>query len=249
MTEGYNRSNQKPMTALSEYLLYLTGDRIGENKRPPSLSLNVKRDGKQGPWCVSLTVKTNVEGDTTDYGRIEFLLSMPEMFCMLELINKWTMATESGNDRIEISSKRYIRSQNSMSKEPMLVGNITVGRTASGQIFIGVQSWEQNRPKCRFILRPVVDNRRSVKFYNRDGTPWEDGPLSQLYASGWVRQMGLLIADAYKNDYVAPPPRDNQETGGRQGGYNNRGGYRNDSSVQKSASDSSDGWSDDDIPM
>lgn len=252
MSEGFNRNNnpnQKPITAMNEYLLHLTGDKIGDNKRPPSLMLNVKRDGKQGPWCAALAVRTNVENDK-DYGRIEFLISLSDMFMILEMVNRWADATEAGSDRMEISNRRYLRSQNAWSKEPMLVGSVSVGRTQSGQVFIGVQSYEPDRPKCRFIVKPTVDYRRSVKLFKRDGTEWEEGPLSQLYAKGWARQMGLLIADAYKNDHIPAPPKEQQQGGGNYG--NNRGGggsnYGSNRGNDSGGTDNG-GWSDDDIPM
>lgn len=225
MADGNNfqrNPNAKPPNVLSEFALRLTGEPINGSKRPPSLMLNVKRDGKSGPWCAVLEVRTGVENDK-DFGKIPLMLDMPTLFMFLDLINKWADATEAGFDRIELSSRRYMRAQNAMSKEPMVDGTVAVGRTASGQIYLGVKSWDADRPNCKFILRPVVDFRRKVLLFKQDGTPWEDGALSQLYARSWAKSLAKLITQVYVDEFTPAPPREQQQGGG--GGYGgNRGG-------------------------
>lgn len=264
MSDGNNRfqnnPNQKPPNVLNEFALRLTGEKIGQQKRDPSLMLNVKRDGKSGPWCVQFEVRTNVENDK-DYGKITFMLDLPTAFMVLDLIMKYAdeaAANPSEGDfaKIELASRRFMRSQNAMSKEPMNDGTIAVGRTSTGQIFIGVQSWDPDRPKCKFILRPVVDFRRAVKLYKKDGTAWEDGPLSQLYARAWATGLTKLLSQLYVSEFTPAPPREQQGGGGGQGGYggnqggnNNRGGGGYGGGGNSGGSAGGGGWSDDDIPM
>ncbi len=224
MADGNNfqrNPNAKPPNVLSEFALRLTGEPINGGKRPPSLMINVKRDGKSGPWCAQFEARTNVENDK-DYGKITLMLDMPTLFTVLNLINKWVETPEAGFDRVELHSRRYMRNQNAMSKEPMLDGTIAVGRTASGQIYIGVKSWDPDRPNCKFILRPVVDFRRKVQLFRQDGSPWEDGALSQLFAKSWSEAMARLVSQTYVSEFTPAPPRENQGGGG--GGYGNRGG-------------------------
>lgn len=271
MSDGnrFNNQNQKPPTMLSEYALRLTGEKIGQNKRDPSLMVNVKRDGKSGPWCVLLEARTGVENDK-DYGKISFMLDVPTAFMFFNLIEqhaaagKTAAATGEGAfDKIELHNRRFMRGQNAMSKEPMLDGTIAVGHTKDGLVYIGIKSWDPDRPNCKFILRPVVDFRRAVKLFRKDGTPWEDGPLSQLYAESWAKGMTKLIAQAYQSEFTPPAPRDNQGGQGGGGGYggggnrggnnyggNQGGGYGNQGGNQGGNSGGSGGgWSDDEIPM
>lgn len=225
MADGNNfqrNPNARPPNVLNEFALRLTGEPINGAKRPPSLMINVRRDGKSGPWCAQFEARTNVENDK-DYGKITLLLDMPTLFTFLNLINKWVDSTEAGFDRIELHSRRYMRAQNAMSKETMLDGTIAVGRMASGQIYIGVKSWDADRPNCKFILRPVVDFRRKVQLFKQDGTPWEDGPLSQFFARAWSDSMAKLVSHVYASEFTPPAPRENQ--GGGYGGNRGGGGY------------------------
>ena len=249
--------NAKPPNALSEFALRLTGEPINGSKRPPSLMVNVKRDGKSGPWCALFEARTGVENDK-DFGKISLMLDMPTLFMVMELVNKWCDSSEAGFDRLETHSRRYMRAQNQMSKEPMLDGTIAVGRTPTGQIYIGVKSWDNDRPNCKFILRPVVDFRRKVLLFKQDGSPWEDGPLSQLFARNWATAIAKLVTQLYATEYTPAPPRENQGGGGGNYGGGNRGGGNNYGGGQNGGGNnygnsgggaSSGGWGDDDIPM
>ena len=270
MADGNNfqrNPNAKPPNVLNEFALRLTGEPINGSKRPPSLMINVKRDGKSGPWCALFEARTGVENDK-DFGKISLMLDMPTLFMVLNLVQKWCDASEAGFDRIETHSRRFIRAQNAMSKEPMLDGTIGIGRNAAGQIYLGVKSWDPDRPNCKFILRPVVDFRRKVMLYKQDGSPWEDGPLSQLFARAWAESMAKLVSQTYVTEFTPAPPREQQGGGGYNrggggggnnyggGGGNNYGGgnrgggnYGGSSGGGSSDAGSSDGGWGDDIPM
>lgn len=259
MSDGYNRNNnpnQKPPNVLHEYALRLTGEPINGSKRPPSLMMNIKRDGKAGAWCVNLEARTGVEDDK-DFGKIPFMIDMPTAFMILNLVQQAADNAEAGKEgdftRIEISNRRYLRQQNAYSKEPMQDGTIAIGwtspspeRQSGGQVYIGIKSWDTNRPNCKFVLKPVVDFRRAVKLFKRDGSAWEDGPLSQMYARAWASALAKLLTQVYVDEFTPPPPREQQ---GGSGGGNRGGGYGN--SNNNSAGNSSGGWSEseDDIPM
>lgn len=279
MSDGYNNRNNnqpnpnaKPPNALNEFSLKLTGEPINGSKRSPSLMLNVKRDGKTGPWMVNCEARTGVEDDK-DYGKIPFVIDLPTAFMLLDLINKHADEATAGKEgdfsKLEVLNRRFMRNQNAMSKEPMLDGSITVGHTNSGVVYVGVKSWDTNRPLCKFILRPIVDFRRAVKLYKKDGSEWTEGPLSQLYARAWARSVGELLVQLYGDEFVALPPREQNGGGGGYGGGNRNGGgggygggnrnggggYGNNNQNNNSGggssggSESSGGWSEDDIPM
>jgi hypothetical protein len=255
MTEGYNRNNQnqKPPTVLKEYALRLTGDPINGSKRSPSLMLDVKREGKSGPWCVYIDVRTGVEGDP-EHGKIAFTLDLPTAFAFLHLVEKAAERAAAGEeanfDRMELLNRRYLRQQNQMSKEPMLEGTIAVGWTADGKVYIGVKSWDNARPHCKFVLKPVVDFRRAVKLYKKDGTPWDEGPLSQFFARGWAKGLAELVVQRYGQEFTPPAPREQQgDNGGGNRGGASYGGNRGGGNSGASSANASDGWSDDDIPM
>jgi hypothetical protein len=217
-----NNPNAKPPNALNEYSLRLSGEKIGQSKRDPSLMINVKRDGKSGPWMVNFECRTGVENDK-DFGKIPFVIDIPTAFMFLDLVQQYAKPGEADFTKIEILNRRFMRNQNQMSKEPMLDGAIVVGRNGAGQVYVGVKSWDNDRPNCKFLLRPVVDFRRAVKLYKKDGTPWEDGALSALYASAWAQAMGELLTKLYVDEFVPAPPR---EQNGQGGGGNNYGGNR-----------------------
>lgn len=232
MSDFQRNPNQKPPNAMNEYALRLTGDPINGGKKSPLLMVNVKRDGKSGPWSVLFETRTGVENDK-DYGKISFLLDMPTAFSILQLVNKHSDAGAAGAeadvDKVEIHARRFIRNQNAWSKEPMLEGTIAVGHTGTGQVYVGIKSWDNDRPQCKFLLKPVVDFRRATKFFKKDGTPWDEGPLSQFFARAWAEGIGKLLAILYSNDFTPPPPREDQGGGGGgygggQGGGNRQGG-------------------------
>lgn len=261
-----NNPNAKPPNVLNEYGLRLTGEPVNGSKRPPSLMINVKRDGKSGPWCVNFECRTGVENDK-DFGKIAFMLDIPTAFMILGMVQEGAAIGGTGEaefDKIEIHNRRFLRQQNAWSKEPMLDGIITVGRTAKGEIFIGVKSWDNDRPICKFVLKPVVDFRRAVKLFKKDGSAWEEGPLSQKYAKAWAKGIGELLAHTYASEFVPAPPKEGGQGGGGGGGYNrgggqgggggnyggNRGGggYQNNNGGGNGGGGSDGGWGDD-IPM
>lgn len=214
--------NAKPPNALNEYSLRLTGEKIGQNKRDPSLMFNVKRDGKTGPWMVNVECRTGVENDK-DFGKIAFVIDMPTAFSILGLVQEYAQPGDKIFTKVEVLNRRFLRNQNQMSKEPMLDGAIAVGRDGAGQVYIGIKSWDNDRPNCKFILKPVVDFRRAVKLYKSDGTPWEEGPLSHLYAKAWSKAIAEMLTQLYVSEFTPAPPREGGNGGGG-GGYGNRGG-------------------------
>lgn len=285
MSDGYNRNNNqpnpnaKPPNALNEFSLKLTGEALNGSKKTPSLMLNVKRDGKSGPWMVNCETRTGVDDDK-DYGKIPFMMDLPTAFIILKLINKHADEAEAGKegdfDKVEILNRRFMRNQNSWSKEPMLEGSVTVGHTNAGVVYIGIKSWDTNRPIPKFILRPIADFRRAVKMYKKDGSEWAEGALSQIYARAWAQSVGQLLTQLYADEFVALPPREQQGgnggggggygggnrggNGGGGGGYNNNsggGGYNgggnsgggNNSGGGGGNAQAAGGWSDEDIPM
>lgn len=231
MSDGYNRNNNqpnpnaKPPNALNEFSLKLTGEPLNNSKKSPSLMLNLKRDGKSGPWMVNCETRTGVDDDK-DYGKITFMIDMPTAFIILKLINKHADEAEAGKegdfDKVEILNRRFMRNQNSWSKEPMLEGSITVGHTNAGVVYVGVKSWDTNRPIPKFVLKPIVDFRRAVKMYKKDGSEWAEGALSQIFARAWSKSVGQLLTQLYADEFVALPPREQQGGGG--GGYGGGGG-------------------------
>lgn len=228
MSDFQRNPNQKPPNVLNEYALRLTGEPINGSKKSPLLMVNVKRDGKSGPWCVLIEARTGVENDK-DFGKINFLLDIPTAFSFLKLVQKHSESAAAGGEadvtKIELHNRRFIRNQNAFSKEPMLDGTIAVGHTPTGQVYVGIKSWDNDRPHCKFLLKPVVDFRRAVKFFQKDGTPWADGPLSQLFASAWAEGIAKLLSHLYASDFTPAPPREQQGGGGGYGGGGgNRGG-------------------------
>lgn len=262
----YNNAPPRQLKVLGENSLRLTGNPIQGSKRPPTLGFSVKRDGKQGPWMVFLEVRTNLEGDK-DYGRIQFALDLPTAMSLLARIEAAAKEENFEGFRIELLNRRFIRQQNSWSKEPMRDGFIGLFMDQSRRLTIGVSSWDEGRPKTEFPLVPVNDYRRIVRFINGRGEAMDDATSSRLFSVGWARAMMALLTERFTNEYVAPEPRpEGQQGGGGYGGGNRGGGYGggnggggyggnrggNGGGQQQSAPSpaSSGGWgNDDEIPM
>lgn len=270
MSDGQqNRTNKPPILTMGVQSLKLYGENINGATKSPMLSLKIKRNEPV------LAVSTGVEGDK-DYGKFEVAIDWPTLFQIFQHVDDAASNPEFPGAKIEFHQKRYMRAQGGQSQTPMLEGQIVVGRiAASGVVYIGVSTWDNDRPKCKYIFRPVIDARKKIQVFKGDGTPWGEGELSQAYAKGWVRMMSQIAVLMAQQEYVAPDYSQQNGGGGGQrqgggggswgnrggngggnggGGYNqNRGGGNGgggyQQNQQQSSGGSSGGWGDDDIPM
>lgn len=269
MSDGQqNRNNKPPILTMGVQSLKLYGENINGAVKAPMLSLKIKRNEP------ILAVSTGVEGDK-DYGKYEVGIDWPTLFEIFQHVDDAANNADFPGAKIEFHQKRYMRAQGGQSQTPMLEGQIVIGRVATtGVVYIGVSTWDNDRPKCRFIFRPVIDSRKKVQVFKGDGTPWGEGELSQAYAKGWVRMMSQIAVLMANQEYVAPDYSQQgggqRQGGGNGGGYQNRnngggggggynqnrgggnggggGGYQQQNNGN-SGGGSSGGWSDDEIPM
>lgn len=208
------RGTPRKKTALDEFKLRLVGEPVNGAKRPPTLGFSIVKNLPQ------IDVRTNVESDK-DYGRISAKLDQPTFFAVMELINK---AIEGPNDSKTVVKNFAHRFINGKRSDPMLDSQIVVGKDASGVVYMGVMSWEKERPIIKFPFRPS----QYAKFSNSDGTEMSLADVSVLYGKGYLKMLHGLIPLVLASEYVEPPPRDPQQGGGGYGGGQgggNRGGY------------------------
>lgn len=215
MADGnQNRQNAPaPPTLLSEFRLRLLGDPLPNAKRPPTLGFKIAKNG------VQIEVRTNIENDK-DYGRILAKPSISDFFSILSLLEKVATGPAGEKYTIGLKASRFISGQ--PSKEPMLDTKVVVGKDNDGVIFMGVLSWEKERPVIKFPFRPFNDNRNETTWTKGDGTALSPAEISSLYYAGWLRVLESVVPTLLINGYTPPPPRDNAGGGG--GGYGGGGG-------------------------
>lgn len=239
MSDGnQNRQPRKP-NALSEYKLRLVGDPVNGAKRAPTLGFSVNKNQPQ------IDVRTNVEGDK-DYGRISAKLDSPTFFAILALVEQMADPSTPPGTKQMVKNKAT-RFLNGRRSDPMLDTTVIVGRDNEGVVFIGVTSWEKERPIIKFPFRPSIMH----ELVDASGTPVPLSKVSELYARGWCQNMYNLVPHVLYAEYVEPPPRDGAGGGGggRPQGGGNRGGYGGGYGGNAGGSSGGGGFPDDDFPM
>jgi hypothetical protein len=213
MSDGNQNRQPRKMNALSEYKLRLVGEPVNGAKRAPTLGFSVNKNNPQ------IDVRTNVEGDK-DYGRISAKLDTPTLFTLLALLDQMADPSTPPNTKHQIRNKA-IRFINGRRSDPMLDTTIIVGRDAEGVVFIGVTSWEKERPIIKFPFRPSAMH----ELVDSTGAPVPLAKISEYCARGWANLVAQIIPTILINEYVEPPPRDGAGAGGGGGNRGGGGGY------------------------
>lgn len=242
MSDGNQNRQPRKLNALSEYKLRLIGDPVNGAKRPPTLGFSVNKNQPQ------IDVRTNVEGDK-DYGRISAKLDTPTFFAILAAVQQMAEPGTAPGTK-QMFKNKATRFLNGRRSDPMLDTTVIIGRDNDGVVFIGVTSWEKERPIIKFPFRPS----QMHEMVDGTGAPAPLSKISELFARGWCIAMGALVSEILHAEYVEPPPRDNagggRPQGGGQGG--NRGGYGGGyggGSGSGTGASSGGGFQDDDFPM
>lgn len=208
MADGNRPNNMPKPNMLSEYRLRLKGDKVGNDSKVPTLGFSIKKNNPQ------IDVRTGVQNDK-DYGRISAKLDTFTWFAVAQALRELHTREAGYKFAIKINAVRFINGKRS---DPMLDTSLTIGRDENGVAYLGVTSWEKDRPVIRFRLLPD----QLISFVHQDGRPWEASELSLLYAKGFAATMESLAPFILYHEYQEPPPRDGGNGGGNWGG--NRGG-------------------------
>lgn len=211
MADGNQQQVQLPSTVLNEFRTRLMGQKVNADAKRPSLSFGVKKDG-----IPNINVRTGVQNDK-DYGRISAPLPLFDFYAFLHMLEDIAKGPNGDKRQIKINATRFINGKRS---EPMPQAFLHFGKGDDGVVWIGVTSWEKDRPVIKF---PIIPDDM-LRYHKGDGSPLEPGEMSVYMAFGYIGALRQLMAVVANSAYIPPPPRDGQ--GGGQGGYGggNRGG-------------------------
>ncbi len=207
MADG--NSQPQPSSVLNEFRTRLSGQKVNAEAKRPTLSFSVRKDG-----LPQINVRTGVPNDK-DYGRITAKLPLFEFYAILAMIEGAVKAPNGYKDQVRISAVKFIQGKRS---DPMPESFIHIGKDDNGVVWIGVTSWEKERPVIKF---PFVPDDL-IRFHHGDGTPYSAAEASMLMARSYVDALRSLMAIKADQVFVPPPPRENIGGGGYGGG--NRGG-------------------------
>ena len=252
MADG-NQQVQLPSTVLNEFRTRLLGQKVNADAKRPSLSFGVKKDG-----IPNINVRTGVQNDK-DYGRISAPLPLFDFYAFLRMLEDVAKGPNGEKRQIKIQATRFINGKRS---EPMPQAFLHFGKGDDGVVWIGVTSWEKDRPVIKF---PIIQDDM-LRFHKTDGSPLEPGEMSVYMAFGYIDALRHLMAVVANAAYIPPPPRDGGQGGGgsyggggqRQGGGNNWGGGNRGGGGNYGGGNSGSGgynggggggFSGDDIPM
>lgn len=213
----YNENNsQAPKRipgALDDSKLRLSAEAVNGSRRKPNLRVNLWENNPR------IEVRTGVENDK-NYGLISAALDLPVFFQVLDLIREACEQTQKWHVKITNQKFKFIRGQRS--EEPLDDTYIVIGRTEQGVIYISILAYDKDRPRIKFDFLPSNFH----KFTNADGTPYDQGKLSQSHAKAWASVMSELIPHFFATnyEYIDYQARKQQRAGGGGGGGFNRGG-------------------------
>lgn len=213
MADGGGNSQQFQSTAFNDYKRRMIGQKVGSdpNNKRPTLCFSMRKNLPQ------IDVKTGVQNDA-EYGRISAKFpSIDDFEAAMKMFEHIIDGPNNTKEAVQISARKFIQGKMS---DPMPDANFIAGKDENGVVWIGVTSWQKDRPIVKFLFAP--DDM--MRYKHGDGRPWEAGELSVLYAKGMLRRVRQMLGFAYYHEYTAPPPRDNNQSGGGGGGNNGGGG-------------------------
>lgn len=211
MADGNQQQVQPPSTVLAEFRTRLSGQKVNAESKRPTLGFGVRKDG-----LPTITVRTGVQNDK-DYGQIKAQFPLYDFFAFMRRLQAIADGPNGQKEQIKISATRFINGKRS---EPMPSAFVHYGKDDDGVVWIGVTSWEKDRPVIRFPFVPD-DMLRYVK---ADGNPPSAAEISVSYAYGYIDALRALIAHVANAAYIPPPPRDGGQGGGFGGGQQRQGG-------------------------
>lgn len=217
MSDGNNRNNfggqgnyPEPIKhALNDFAFRVMGTRPLEGgTRPPSLGFDVRRDG------ILFRAYTNVTGDK-DKGEIKAYLHYQYAMMVPILLERAVSFAPGKSQDLIIANENWDRQANK--RVPRHALTLRFGRNDRGVVYLGIESWENTRPKIYLDMVPS-----SLIKMAEAGHPVAVDQVSELMALAWARSFMTLLPAVYAQQYVPPKPK---KDGGNSGGGNNGGGY------------------------
>lgn len=197
--------------ALDEMKLRLNGDLCG-GTRPPSLSMLMMSNQ------LRVSCYTNVENDKQN-GKIDGKMDSATAYSFLDLLSR--AHTFQPGEKYGVECKAPFQGD---WRNPKLESTIWVGKLDDGTVYIGVISYDHDRPKLIFPLVPTNFH----EFIGTDKKPLGRARTSEIYSRGYAKLMENLCAAVLDTHFKEREKKDNgNRQGGQGGGQRQGGGYNN----------------------
>lgn len=169
-----------------------------------------------------MEVRTNVPSDMDgrERGVIRVEMDSPTFFCFLKMLADTIAAPPAQRpEAIKILRPDF---QKNNGGEPVMEGQVVVGKNPEGVVFMSLLSANKDRPRIMFPFHPG----KFVQFIGNDGQPKTNAQISEVYANAKLMEWEGLVPQYIYDRYVAEEfKRDGQQGGGGQGGGGG-GGYQ-----------------------
>jgi hypothetical protein len=168
-------------------------------------------------------------------------LDCPTFYSFLEFFKRVVASKDELEYTIECKGHEYINGEKA--REITTLSNLTVGKDASGYVYIKVVSTDKTKPVIKFIVSSP--DRRYVTFRKGNGDEFTKVEASNAAAAGWIKTFEIIVGNLLATSFVpAPPfvPGGNKNYGKRQA-EGNRGQQGSGSSNRQEE------MSDDDLPF
>jgi len=244
---GGNAARTSLPTALIEFRLRLTADKLPEGRKNPNLEINV--DKKNG---VSISCNTGIFGADNAQIRINGTMGAFE-FGLINMYAEQIFSKEAGFKfpLVRLYGPRKKRTPQDAGKGLDCV--VLVGKDANGTCFISVM--RKDAPQVKFVFAP---GRWAELADASTNQPLNITEMSNWYSQAWARTMAPLVEYALNlKVYDFREENDNNGGGNNQQGNgqnnwqqrNNQQGSQQQAAAPAAAANNDFGGFDDDIPL
>lgn len=204
------RPPQRTKNALDEMKLRLNGELCG-GTRPPSLSMLMLSNQ------LRVSCYTNVENDKQN-GKIDAKMDSATAYGFLDLLTR--AHTFQPGEKYGVECKAPFQGD---WRNPKLESTLWVGKLDDGTVYIGVISYDHDRPKLIFPLVPTNFH----EFIGPDKKPLGRARTSEIYSRGYAKLMENLCASVLDTHFKEREKKDNGNRNGGGGQRQGGGGYNN----------------------
>ena len=204
------RPPQRTKNALDEMKLRLNGELCG-GTRPPSLSMLMLSNQ------LRISCYTNKDNDKQN-GKIDAKMDSVTAYAFLDILSR--AHTFQPGEKYGIECKAPFQGD---WRNPKLESTLYVGKLEDGTVYIGVVSYDHDRPKLIFPLVPTNFH----EFVGPDKKPLGRAGVSEIYSRGYAKLMENLCASVLDTHFKEREKKDGGNGGGGNRGGNGGGGYGN----------------------
>lgn len=216
-----------------EYALRLVGDRIGDNQKPATLGVDVRKNE---------VILTTYTGGKNAEGRTDSIPAKMDAFTFGSMCSALEDACAATPGEFREGFRCYVprkRQPGDTGFPRMVAATVVVGKDKQGQVFLSIV--KKDPPHIKFVFKPGKLSEHLV-----GSEVAEVGATSVRYAKGWLKIIEKLVTGRLQNDvHDWREGQDQQQNNnGGSNGYQN-----NNNNQQRSAPSTPVGDFDDDLPM